>query len=196
MALRKIFICFLLFNFQNLTAQSLKWFEGSLVLSNCKVLVGKIALEPQHDLILFDDGISRDVYPAFRLKSFYFYDREADVNRRYISMQQKNNVRTAYQLYEVVVTGQVEVLRRQKENSVLVGSTELNFNYYIKYNESITPLKKFGRKVFPKMLAATDERLDKYVTDRRLKTYDMGNAIQIIEYYNRLVKSAESLARY
>jgi hypothetical protein len=193
---RKIFICFLLFNFQSLTAQSLKWFEGSLVLSNCTVLVGKIALEPQYDLILFEEGTSRTVYPAFRLKSFYFYDSEADVNRRYISIQQKNNVRTAYQLYEVVVTGQVEVLRRQKESSLLAATTELNYNYYIKYNESITPLKKFGRKIFPKLLAATDERLNKYVADRRLKTYDMGNAIQIIEYHNRLVKSAESLARY
>ncbi len=53
---KKIFFCLLFLNFQILSAQSLVWFEGSVVLSNCEVLVGKISMKDEHDLILFEQG--------------------------------------------------------------------------------------------------------------------------------------------
>lgn len=190
----KILICLLLLNFQNLKAQSLKWFEGSLVLSSCEVLVGEIAFQPQHDLILFQIGSSRMVYPAFRLKSLYLFDNEANINRRYVSLRERSNARTSFHLYEVVTTGQVEVLRRMKVNSLSTSNSELNYNYFIKYNDAMVPLKKFGRKIFPKLISSSDGKLDDYVSTHNLHKYNMANAIQIIEHYNRLVKSPETLA--
>ena len=67
--MKKIFFCLLFINFQNLNAQSQAWFEGSLVLSTCDVLVGKISMRENFDLILFEQGETRMVYPAH--KRFY-----------------------------------------------------------------------------------------------------------------------------
>lgn len=187
-------MCLLLFNFQNMKAQSLNWFEGSLVLSNCEVLVGDIALQPQYDLILFQSGSSRMVYPAFRLKSLSVFDKEANINRRFVSRQERTNARTSFHLYEVVISGQVEVLRRMKDNSLSERYAELNFNYFVKHNDSLVPLKKFGRKVFPELISSSEGKLNEYVNAHNLQKYNMSNALQIIGYYNRLIKSQETLA--
>jgi len=58
----------------------------------------------------------------------------------------------------------------------------------------MVPLKKFGRKIFPKLISSSDGKLDDYVSTHNLHKYNMANAIQIIEHYNRLVKSPETLA--
>ena len=96
--MKKIFCCLLFLNFQILSAQSLVWFEGSVVLSTCEVLVGKISLKGDHDLVLFEQGGTRAVYPAHKIRSLYFYDRGSNINRRYLSLKEDDGVRSSYQI--------------------------------------------------------------------------------------------------
>lgn len=194
--MKKIFFCLLLVNFQNLCAQEVTWFEGSLVLSNTNVLIGEIAIEPDHDLILFQQNGSRMVYPAHRIKSLYFFDKAANINRRYVSLLQfDDDIHTRYKLYEIVVSGKVSVLRRKKANAFSIYADALDFNYFTQFNGVLTPLRKFNRKIFHQLLSHADKRLEDFISTNRLTANNALNAMRIIEFYNSLVKSDESLAK-
>ena len=193
--MKKIFFCLLLLNFQNLNAQTLEWFEGSLVLSNGDVLIGKTSNTPEHDLILFQQGESRMVYPAHRIQSLYFYDKSSNINRRYISLTKFHSGRPSYQLYEVIMKGEVTVVRRKKENAFSVHTDALDFNYFILYNNELTPLRKFNKKIFPQLLISSDNRLEEFISINRLTAHHAANTLRIIEFYNGLIKTEGSLAR-
>ena len=51
---------------------------------------------------------------AHKIRSLYFYDRGNNINRRYLSLKEDDGVRSSYHLYEIVITGKVDVLRRKK----------------------------------------------------------------------------------
>ncbi len=194
--MKKIFFCLLFINFQILNAQSLVWFEGSLVLATCEVLVGKISIKDDHDLILFEQEEKRTVYPAHKIRSLYFYDRGSNINRRYLSLKEDYGVRSSHHLYEVVVTGKVDVLRKKKRSAFSEHPSELDFNYFIRYNDDLIALRKFKKKVFPQLRSDPDTRLENFITANKLRADLPTNAIRIIEYYNSIVKVDEPIARY
>lgn len=194
--MKKVLFCLLLVTFQNLFAQEVRWFKGSLVLSDSKILIGEIAMEPDHDLILYQHDGSRMVYPAHRIQSLYFFDKSANVNRRYVSLLQfEDDIHTRYKLYEVVISGKVSVLRRKKSNALSIYADQLDFNYFIKFNGVLTPLRKFNRKFFNQLLSHADKRLEDFIETNRLTANNDINTMQIIEFYNSLIKSDESLAK-
>jgi hypothetical protein len=192
----KIFFCLLFVNFQILSAQSLTWFEGSVVLSTCEVLVGKISIKDNYDLILFEQGEKRMVYPAHKIKSLYFYDRRDNINRRYLSLNWDDGVRSGTHFYEVVMTGRVDVLRRKKASALSQHSAALDFNYFMRYNDELIALKKFERKVLPKLRSEADTRLENFIAANNLRPDLSANVMRIIKYYNSLVLVDEPIARY
>jgi hypothetical protein len=193
---KNIFFCLLFINFQILSAQSLVWFEGSVVLSTCEVLVGKISLKDNHDLILFEKGETRAVYPAHKIRSLYFYDRESNINRRYLSLAEHDGARSSYVLYEIVIAGKVDVLRRKKMTAFSEHAIDLDFNYFVRYNNELTELRKFKKEVFPQLQSEPDTRLDSFVAANKLRPDLPVNVIRIIEYYNSLVRVDDAIARY
>ncbi len=190
--MRGIFFCLLFFGFLQVNSQS-HWYEGSLVLSDCKVLVGKISLEPEHDLILFSDGDARVVYPAHKIKSIYFYDEAKDINRRYISIKKDDGVRASYHLFELVVAGEISVVRRKKEPMFSIHNEPLDFNYFVYLKEEMISLNKFRRKVLSQL--QPDHRLNEFISINNLSGDRAIDAIRIIEHYNQLLKANEPLAK-
>jgi len=194
--MKSIFFGLLFVNFQALYAQHEGWFEGSLVLSTCEVLVGEILPQAEHDVVLFEKDNSRMVYPAHKIRSVYFYDRKKNINRKFISVKNDDGVRSSHHLYEVVITGTVDVLRRKKQLAFSGQTEPLDFNYFVRCNNELTPLKKFRRKVYPQLRSRSDARLENFVASKKLRINTPDNAIRIIEYYNTLVKMEEPIARY
>jgi len=195
MKMKSIFFGLLFVNFQMLYAQHEVWFEGSLVLSTCEVLVGEILPPAGYDVVLFEKDNSRMVYPAHKIRSLYFYDRDKNINRKFITVKDDDGVRSSHRLYEVVIAGTVDVLRRKKEMSFSGQTEPLDFNYYVRCNNELTQLKKFRRKVYPQLQSQADDRLENFVASNKLRTNLPDNALRIIEYYNTLVKRDESIAR-
>jgi hypothetical protein len=135
------------------------------------------------------------VYPAHKIRSLYFYDGGKNINRKFISFKKDDGVRSSYHLYEVVITGTVDVLRRKKEASFAQHTEPLDFNYFVRCNNELTPLKKFRRKIYPQLRSNADERLENFIASNKLRTDQPDNALRIIEYYNTLVKMDEPIAR-
>jgi len=191
---KRLFFCLLLFNFYGAQSQSLKWHDGSVVLASNHVVRGKISIEPFLDVILVEDNHRRTVYPAHKVSSLYFYDEAANINRRFVSILERNSHHTNYQFFEVVVYGEVNVLRRQKVKT-LRPSDALDFMYYTQYNDDVVPLRKFGKKVCPRLKATSDSRLDDFIADNKLQAHTDPNSIRIVEYYNHL-RLGEAAAKY
>ena len=192
--MKRIFFCLLFVNSLYTEAQSLKWYNGSVVLTSGDVIVGRMAIEPSLNVLLVQQNNIRSVYPAHKVKSFYYYDDSANINRRFISLRDKSVLYNHYQLFEIVVQGEVNVLRRQKTRS-LNPSDALDFTYYVTYRDDVMLLKKFGKKVYPQ-LKSSMARLEDFVGSNHLGAYNSSNSIRIIEYYNRQLRAEMITAKH
>ena len=182
--MRKIIFGLLLLNFQIAYAQSAGWMEGSLVTANDEVLVGNIILEDKYDLVLFQQEGSRMVYPAHQIKSIYFYDNHTNINRRFVSLTNVNEIRKEHLLYEIVVSGEITVLRRKKQSAFSDHSDPLDYNYFTRYKNILSPLAKFNRTILPLLVANTDGRMAQFISENGLRRYDTASSIRIIEFHN------------
>ena len=195
MKLRKEIIYLLLINLLSLPAYSQQWFDGSLVLSNGNVRVGRISIECDHDLVLFEQEAVRTVYPAHKIQSVYFYDYTTNVNSRYQSLRKSEGVGSRFYLYEVVLAGEIDVLRRKKSSAFPKHTAPTDYNYFIHHNNVLVPLRKFKRKIFPYIQSSSDKWLKEFITAKRLNIQLPANAIRIIEYYNSVVKDLNPIAK-
>ena len=192
--MKRVFFCLLLVNSLCTKAQSLRWYDGSAVLTSGVVISGKMFIEPSLDVLLIQQNDIRTVYPAHKIKSVYYYDDSSDINRRFISLRDKSMLYNHHQLFEIVVHGEVSVLRRQKTRS-MKPSDALDFTYYVSYRDDVMLLKKFGRKVYPQLKLSMEE-LEDFVAANHLRVYDNSNSIRIIEYFNRQTRADLITAKY
>ena len=192
--MRRIFFCLLLVNSIDVNAQYLKWYDGSVVLTSGHVIVGKMVIDPFLDVVLFEENDKRTVYPAHKVRSLYYYDGSADINRRFISLKESSALHNHYQLFEIVVQGEVSVLRKQKTRS-FNPSDALDFTYYVSYLDDVVLLRKFGKKIYPQ-LKLSMEKLDDFVSANHLREYDSSNSITIIEFYNRQLRDEMITAKH
>ena len=192
--MRRIFFCLLLVNSIDVNAQSLKWNDGSAVLTSGYVIVGKLVIDPSLDIVLFEEDGKRTVYPAHKVRSLYYYDDSADINRRFISLKDNSALHNRYQLFEIVVQGEVSVLRKQKTR-FSKPSDALDFTYYVNYLDDVVLLRKFGKKIYPQLKSAM-EKLDDFVSANHLREYDSSNSITIIEFYNRQLRDEMITAKH
>jgi len=73
---------------------------------------------------------------------------------------------------------------------------ELDFNYFVRYNDELLALRKFKKKVLPQLQSEPDTRLENFIAANKLRVDLPTSAIRIIEYYNSIVKKDEAIARY
>lgn len=192
--MKVLFVCVLVVSFHTLHSQSLMWHEGVLVLSNNEILRGKFAIEQLHDIVLYRNDIVSEVFPAHKVRSLFFYDEKENINRRFVSVKQNDMSRPWYQIYEVVVAGEVAVMRRKKASEKHLSNTS-SFTYYIQYQDSLIPFGKFTKQIYPILSTNMGSCLDEYIRKNRLRTYHMASSIQIIEFYNQSSRSTEVQAR-
>jgi hypothetical protein len=196
--MKTFFICLLILSLilsLKIEAQPINWHEGAVVMSTKQVITGKVAIEPRYDLVIFEAGTSRMVYPAHKVQSLYFYDKHNNVNRRFISIHDQSTAASKHQLFEVVLLGKVTVLRHQKHD--LVDPSEADdFTYYCRYGDVVLPLNKFTKKVYPHLMSLDDKRLERFISENHLKASNAANSIRIIEFYNRMTVADEAIAKH
>lgn len=192
--MNRCFFVLLLFTIES-NAQSLKWHEGAIVLASGKVVIGNISIEPMHDLVLLKKEGNPTVYPAHKIRSLYFYDRDANINRRFIVHHERQAFVRHDLLYEVVLQGAITVVRRQQSRWGHP-SDATDFAYYCKQGDQLATLHKFSRKIYPELLNGDDKRLNGFIRENRLFAATDANLIRIIEYYNHLIADDEALAKF
>ena len=184
--MRKLLILSLLALSSGAYAKTIKWYKGTVVLSDERVLVGDISLEPAHDLILIRTGNAVKVYTAYKIKSFNFYDVEQHINRKFLTLKDEETAKIPSHIYEVVLRGKATILRQPKsgfeqENN---SSPLKNFNYYVRLDNHLVNIAQFRRAVFPVLLQSHTDQIITFIYQHNLNPNIQDNAIKIIEFYN------------
>jgi hypothetical protein len=159
-----------------------KWYRGSVVLNNQQVLVGDISIFPTHHVIMLRTEKGITVLPAGKIESFFFHDDAANMNRKFISRTDSGPAFSQHQLYEVVLSGTIPVLRKQV---IMSRGTDHkhDFDYFLLYENEMIELRKFKRLVYPQIKEQSKELLT-FVKKGKLDPAQPGNAIKIIRHYN------------
>jgi hypothetical protein len=162
------------------------WHQGSIVLSSDSVLTGKLSVEEKYDIVLFSCEGRVDVYPAHKVRSVFFYDTEENINRKFISIQQKQLQRSFFRLYEIVILGEISLLRRSifEDKGSNADHDGNGFQYLVRYQNKLTSLKQFRSKIYPDIKISAINDFEQYVRRNRLNPNIAASAIRIIQYYN------------
>lgn len=191
----KAFLIGLLFvNFCASATHEVAWHEGSVVLRNHQVLTGTVAIDAVHDLVLHKAEAQVNVYPAHKVMWLYFYDEAANINRRFMTWPVTAAMRMPSQLYEVVLQGDIMVLRKPRDIQTTPAID--GYHYFIRYNAGLLPLYAFKRKIYPQLLAETNGQLDDFREARKLDPMQIADAIRLIEFYNLQVRAGNVMAKF
>ncbi len=186
-------ICLLSFN-SIVFAEQLQWYEGVVVLKNAQVLNGEVSVNALHDLVIFKSGEKVMVYPAHKIKAFYYYDTAANINRRFLSLIESNTLFKVYHLYEVVLWGDVSVLRMQKKHvsTEYENMDKYGYDYFIQMGDDLTPIIRFRKQVYPELLKGSHDKIMSFVHEKKLNPNLASSAIQIIKFYNSIASVKEN----
>lgn len=166
-------------------AHTVEWHEGSVVLRNHQVLTGAVAIDVKHDLVLHKVDSQVNVYPAYKVMWLYFYDAPANINRRYMVWPViRSDLRVPVQLYEVVLQGDIMVLRRPRDSHATAAID--GYRYFVKQDAALVPLAAFKKKVYPGLLEETCGMLDDFRKENRLDPSQIADAVRLIEFYNKM----------
>lgn len=180
-----------------LTAVSLyaeDWFQGAVVLKSNRVLKGEISIKFDHDVIVFRLANEVMVLPAHKVSSFYIYDQEEESNRQYISLPLEWGAATYHQFFELILNGDVKILRRQRVVWYSIHIDDIEYDYYIKKDNALTALSKFKREVFPALLQSSSD-LSSYVREHKLRPIRLNDVVQIVDQYNQLQMNKNPIAK-
>jgi hypothetical protein len=190
--MKLLFLCLLFVNFFSAKGTDITWHEGAVVLKNGTVRTGSLHVDQRHLVILLmDNDSSVSVYTPDKISGAWFYDELRDVNRRFCSVFKKGASTRSWQLLEVVIYGEVSVVRCPNDYSGTASDDEFSkYHYYVISGDNIFSLRKFGRRIFPDMVKVIPSLAD-FASDQRLSFYRDRDTIIMIEKFNQL-KVAES----
>ena len=174
-------------------APSPLWYDGVVVLRDQQILNGQVAIHKRENLILFRLEDKVTVYPAHKIQNVFYYDQNADINRKFVSIANLEHGYAEYQLFEIVLRGPVTVLR--KERFHLNHEDHEDFNYFTLYRDEIVPIKQFRKKVYPHLSDCDPFEFSAYEVKERLNLNSTKDAISLIKFYNQLVRTSDSLVR-
>ena len=163
-------------------AKETKWFQGVVVLADGLVLNGELALQEVFEMVLFRDSNGLRVLPAHRVAEVRYYDYDSDINRHFVSIE-KSGPRLESNLYEVVLEGQVRVLRKVKRLHSKEKSDRFDYHYYVAGPRQMVNLKQFRSKVYPD-LVKDHPAIIAYQRRHKLNPNLPGDAILLIGYCN------------
>jgi hypothetical protein len=192
---RKLVLIFFLVSFQETFSEPLSWYDGSLVLKNDNVLTGRISVNQDYNLVLFKSGDQHLVLPASKIQTLYFYDAKANINRRFTSIQQRVNTYTSYKLYEIVLNGEVSVLRRLTPSLADRDEQHNSYHYFVRLGDEPVGLHRFRAKIYP-YLQKTCISLKAHIREKHWNPNNHAHAVLIIDYYNHEVRHKKELARH
>jgi hypothetical protein len=178
---KKLLLGLLLLNFIVLSAEPITWYSGSLVLNSGEVIVGEFFASTRYDMVLYRAEGHVNVYPAHKIRSIHYYDPLNNINRKFMSSQHDG---PGYRLYEIVLTGEISILRKQNRATHTTEEDVESFDYYIYNSRGFYELSQFRGKLYAFIKAQLGEELLAYIKENKLKINEKDDAIRIIAFYN------------
>ena len=176
-----------------LLAAGKDWFKGVVLLKDKKILRGEINVRPDCDVVLFRIGEIEMVYPAHKVVTLSFFDDDLEQKRTFISLLSKEGAAIAYELYEVIVDGEISILRKELSSWQSYYLEVEDFQYFALIDDELLDIKTFRRRVYKKLLKEHAPEIDEYVREHNLSPYTFIDMVQVINEIN-VGKKARALA--
>jgi hypothetical protein len=148
------------------------------------VLTGRLSVNTEHHTILFQSENKIEVFPAFRVKKVLYYDEANNINRRIISLRREFALGRRHELFEVVVQGELFLLRQTTGMIVKEGDHTITSAYFVMLNGELSSLKKFRNHIYP-ILCATSPATSDFVQREHLQPNIACDMVKIILFYNQ-----------
>jgi hypothetical protein len=113
-----------------------------------------------------------------------------------LSIQVKNN-RASFELYELILSGPLNLLRTSETRIVTQQGFQTNgyfeyqnvttHEYFIYKDDRLWPIKSFEKDLLP-MFNRYKSEVMKFIEEENLSTRRIEGQLQAIAYYNKLVK--------
>jgi hypothetical protein len=117
-----------------------------------------------------------------------YYDKEADVNRTFVSYRSQMGFRNVYKYYERIVFGKLSVLRTQKTFHDTIDETNPEaFTFYIEAGSHFTSLRSFRRNYFEQVKRELQQHM---VSFRQYNPNTKHGALSLILLYNEAASSS------
>lgn len=180
------FLALLVFTGTNAYSKStLEWHEAVVVLNDSEVLVGEVVIEPSLDMVLFRSGELRTFYPAGEIKFMNIHDEGVKFPRKFISLLSEERGRSTSKLYEVVLQGELSVVRKPRGGSLPDMDDVYSYDYFVQRDASIIKLSDFRKKIYPIIQQYYAEKQQIFSLDaEQLNPNSPSDAIKLIQIYN------------
>jgi hypothetical protein len=189
-----IIFLFLLTGFAANSRSSLQWHEAVVVLNDHEVLVGEVVIQPSFDIVLFKAGSERTYYPVSKISYINMREDGINVPRKFVTHTERENGRSVVSLYEVVLQGEISVLRKPNGKTLPGFDDAFSFEYFTKHEASVLKLASFKRKVYPRIERFYAEKgLSQYLRKEHLDPSSPADAIKLIGMYNERLPIEGSL---
>lgn len=171
-------------------------FKGAVVLQDGTVFTGNVSIL-SYQLVCLGVDNEQVILAPHKISQVRYYDKESNINRKFISIKTPSTLSEVYTLYEEVLYGPVSVVRKP---SSLYGSGKLAlsdhdaFDYFARTSDKLISLKKFRSTLFPQFREELGERIDQYIHQKQLDIYNTADVIRIIQFYNQVVAGQQVIA--
>lgn len=172
-----------------------EWYKGSVILKSKSVLRGEISVKHGYDVVFFRVSDQISVIPAFKIAYLNLYDEDLEAERRFVSLNIGVGAARTHQFFELMVDGEVTILRRQLTMWYSLHLDLTDYEYYVLYDEEIQGLHKFRKKVYPTLVENSNGALETYVRQNQLSPKTLEDIVDMSAFYNNYMTSKLQIAK-
>lgn len=183
-----------------------EWCTGIINLTNNEQIDASMWYDASTELIQVKTGNTIKVYSARQVQSFQYFDSQTNAVRQYEShLYAVSHYRKARVFFEVVLSGQMQVLRRFKSWKMAKAYTEAKrdqlwydsnhvYDYLIHTQDTFVAFHHFKKVILPQLLSEYGDALQAFMKKHHLTVFSQRGQLLVINRYN-VLKNAEAVAR-
>jgi hypothetical protein len=187
--------------------RSTDWYPGVIILDNNEVMKGDISYDYSHDIVMCKNDDIIKTFTPHQVTAFKYFEKEENLFHHYVTLI--NEINPKYQqkaFYEVVLEGDINYVRKRnkypaynaKEGYLANRNPHLNqhkvcYEYFVQYEDELIKARRFKREVLP-IMQNKERSLQTYMKEHQLRPYDIGDQIELVEYYNHTSDLREQTA--
>jgi hypothetical protein len=113
------------------------------------------------------------------------HDNDVRFPRKFLSLQQEEHGRLVNKLYEVVLQGELSVIRKPRGTSLPHTNDVHSYDYFIKDNATIIRFSDFRKRILPVIESYYSPKpLMKFLNEEQINPSLPSDVIRLIDIYN------------
>ena len=173
----------------------IEWNPGIIILENDQIVKGDLAYDYSSDLIMCRNDDKIQTFGPHQAVSFRFYEEDKNLIRKFkVYEMPQNSFYTQEAFFEIVVDGEVDYIRKRNRYALYQprdgylahrkpNMHEVAYDYFVQVNGKLIKARRFKKEVLPQLIL-TDQSVEHYMREQQLTTYDIGDQIVLLNYYN------------